>query len=119
MAAGVVGGLVNGTGGGLETVYQTASTTATIAAATVVFNGVTTGAGFTATLPSIASFLATSGQTANAGSVRVLHVHNTGGNNLTLDGNGAETIDGAATLVMNANTGVTLACVDGVGWFTV
>jgi hypothetical protein len=39
-------------------------------------------------------------------------------NNITIDGNGAETINGAATLVINTNYGVAVLYNNGTGWFT-
>lgn len=39
-------------------------------------------------------------------------------NNITVDGNASETIDGAATLVISANYGVVRIYCDGANWFT-
>jgi hypothetical protein len=39
-------------------------------------------------------------------------------NNITVDGNGAELINGAATLVINTNYGVAVLYNNGTGWFT-
>lgn len=39
-------------------------------------------------------------------------------NNITIDGNGAETIDGAPTAVINTNYGVVRLIRSGIAWFT-
>lgn len=69
----------------------------------------TTGASVTITLPTV----------ANAGDGFVTVVRNTTGAKLVIiDGNGAETVDGAAGLTLSAtNQAVTLNC-DGAAWFT-
>lgn len=41
-----------------------------------------------------------------------------GANNITIDGNGAETIDGAANAVINSNYGVRRLYATSTGWFT-
>lgn len=46
---------------------------------------------------------------------RVFYVKNSGAGTVTLDGDGAETIDGAGTLVVAAGTSVKVVC-DGSGW---
>jgi len=61
--------------------------------------------------------------TAQVVAGRIVIIKDSGGaaatNNITIDTEGAETIDGAATLVMNANyESVTLYC-DGTNWFVI
>lgn len=70
----------------------------------------TTGASVTITLPTV----------ANAGDGFVTVVRNTTGAKLVIiDGNGAETVDGAADLTLSAtNQAVALNC-DGAAWFSV
>lgn len=41
-----------------------------------------------------------------------------GANNITIDPNGSETIDGAATAVVNSNYGCIKFYTDGTNWFT-
>ncbi len=83
---------INGT---LATGAQATTTTATLAAATRVARGDTTGGAYTITLMPLAGFPTDS----------ILYVNfavRGSTNNLTLDGNAAETIDGAATKVLSA-----------------
>lgn len=75
----------------------------------IVLADATVGA-FTVTLP-----------TAASAKGRILHIKATSiaGGNVTIDGNGAETIDGAATLVIStANRCVSLAS-DGTAWYVI
>lgn len=71
-----------------------------------------TGAAVTITLPP-----------ASAMKNRVVVVKDEGGgaaaNNVTIDGDGSETIDGAATLVISTNYGVGRVYSTGMAWFTV
>ncbi len=72
-----------------------------------------TGGGDTVTLPAVA--------TAAVGKVYIIKDESgtAGTNNITIDGNGAETIDGAATKVINTNFGsATLIC-SGAAWFII
>jgi hypothetical protein len=68
-----------------------------------------TGGGSTVNLPAAAS---------NSGRVLVVKHSSTSGNTVTLDGNGAETIDGNLTIALSALTSVTLIC-NGTGWFLI
>ncbi len=80
---------------------------------TVVIVGVTsTAAPRTITLPPAAA--------AAAGCVLVVKDESGGaaGNNITVDGDGAETIDGAATKVINTNFGALRLYCTGTAWFT-
>ncbi len=71
---------------------------------------------------------ATGAQTVNLPAVatssgRVLVIKDAGGlagtNNITLDGNASETIDGATTFVMNTNYGSTTVYCDGSAWYVI
>lgn len=101
----------------LDTLYilnptSTASTTINVLGSTqfVLYTG--TGAPVTVNLPAAAS--------GNTG--KTLIVKDAGGgagtNNITIDANGAETIDGAATLVISSNYGVARLYCNGTAWFT-
>lgn len=65
----------------------------------------------TVNLPAVAS---------NTGRILVIKdaAGNAGANNITIDGNGAETIDGAATRVINTNYGSVRLYSNGVAWFS-
>jgi hypothetical protein len=71
-----------------------------------------TGGGDTVTLP----------VAALAGVGKVFHVKDESGtaaaNNITVDGNGAETINGAASTVISTNYGSVSVYCDGANWFT-
>lgn len=76
--------------------------------------GVTsTAAARTITLPTAAA----------AGKGRIFIIKDESGaagtNNITIDGNGAETIDGAATKVISTNYGVVRIYSNGTAWFTI
>ena len=71
-----------------------------------------TGGGDTVTLPTVAA--------AGAGRIFIIkdEAGTAGTNNITVDGNGAETIDGAANVTISANYGsVNLYCT-GTSWMT-
>jgi hypothetical protein len=73
------------------------------------------------TYTSIAAVTSLTLPTAQVISGRVIHIKDAGGNagsnNITIDTEGSETIDGAATLVLSANyESVSLYC-DGSNWF--
>jgi hypothetical protein len=69
----------------------------------------TTGAAFTITLPKAA---------LHKGRLVFVKRINAGANNLTVDGDGAETIDGAASVTLTAQWEVKRLTSDGTNWLT-
>jgi hypothetical protein len=88
-------------------VAKTANYTATVSDYTILCD--TTGGGFTITLPA-----------ANTCTGRIYVIKkvigNSGVNNVTIDGNGAETIDGAATITLQCKSSVMIQS-DGANWY--
>lgn len=103
-------GTVVSSGGRNVSTTSTSSTNYTVAAADHVVLLTSTSAR-TVNLPAAA-----------ASSGRVLHIKdqagNAGTNNVTIDGNAAETIDGAATNVISTNYGSRHLVCDGTAWYT-
>lgn len=94
-------------------IHRTATATAYTAKVTDGYVGVTsTAAARTITLP----------KAADAGEGKVLIVKDESGaantNNITVDGDGSETIDGATTKVINTAYGVVRLICTGTAWFT-
>lgn len=99
---------------GGQTVKRTAGAAATVTVAvTDYYIGVT----YTATGAVAVNLPAA----ATCGAGKVFHVKDEGGNaqtnNITIDGNAAETIDGAATKVISTNYGCYSLITDGSNWF--
>lgn len=97
-----------------QVVKRTATATTYTVLATDYYIGVTsTAAARTINLEAAA--------TAGAGRVLIIKDESGGAgtNNITIDGNGAETIDGAGTLVIATNYGVATIICSGTAWFTV
>lgn len=71
-----------------------------------------TGGGDVVTLPTVAS--------AGVGRIYIIKDESgtAGANNITIDGNGAETIDGVATIAISTNYGVARLYCSGSAWFT-
>lgn len=86
-----------------------AATTLTDADDVLLVN--TTSGAVTVTLPPAAS--------ARRDRPYIVKKINAGANNVTLDGDGAETIDGAASVVWNTQWQVTRVVSDGSAWYTV
>ena len=88
-------------------VAKTANYTATVSDYTILCD--TTGGGFTITLPA-----------ANTCTGRIYVIKkvigNSGANNVTIDGNGAETIDGAATITLQCKSSIMIQS-DGASWY--
>lgn len=97
----------------LPTFRQTRTATSYTALATDYYIGVTnTAAPRTITLPALASLPEW---------IQLVVKDESGGaaaNNITIDANGAETIDGALTRVINTNYGVVRLLRSGSAWFT-
>lgn len=93
---------------GATTRAVTAATTITAADALVLVD--TTSGAVTVTLPVAA---------VSAGKRYTVKKTNAGANNVTLDGNGAETIDGAATVVWNTQYLAYTVQSDGATWWTI
>src|SRR5215212_9225105 len=94
-------------------VKRTATATTYTALTTDHYIGVTsTAAARTINLPAAA--------TAGAGKTYIVKDESgaAGTNNITIDGNASETIDGATTKVINSNYGVLRIICDGSNWFT-
>lgn len=92
----------------------TSAASVTIANGQCGFHAITPSAAFTANLPAIATL-------PTGGSFLVLkNVAGTGATrNLTIDPSGAETIDGAATLVLSAAYWYAILFGDSTGWYVV
>ncbi|TSC92837.1 MAG: hypothetical protein CEN89_419, partial [Candidatus Berkelbacteria bacterium Licking1014_7] len=98
---------------GSQTVKRTATAIDYTILASDYYIGVTsTAAARIITLPAAA--------TAAIGKVYIIKDESGGAatNNITIDGNAAETIDGAATKVINANYGSVQIITDGSNWFS-
>lgn len=98
--------------GGLLAKVTVSTTNITVGATDTVVAITDTSAARTVTLPAVSG---------NTGRVLVIK-DATGGaatNNITVDGNAAETIDGAATYVINTNYGSVTLVGDVSGWFVV
>lgn len=92
----------------------TTGTTVSPTAATIGYSAITTTGAFTFNLPAIA--------TLPAGGV-IAFIKDVAGNantnNITIDGNASETIDGATTKVINTAYGYRVLIGDSTGWWTI
>lgn len=96
--------------GPIHTATKTVTATYSVLETDRTVLGDTTGAAFTITLPPVATV---------KGRELVFKRVNAGANNLTIDGNAAETIDGAATVVLAVQYAVLRIQSDGLTWWKV
>lgn len=96
--------------GGLQAGIAAKTTTYTALTTDFIIKGDATGGAFTINLPLAASC---------AGQILAVMKTDSGGNAVTLDGNGTETINGSTTLAISSQYSCKIIVCDGTGWYVI